>query len=1662
MTILQQPDALSLSMNLKKFIISSDTQISFVLKKGTEEVLSQRYDPDSQGRIEIDMRDVVHAQLAFDFRGSAVRTYEQTNLHAEFTAEIDGQAVNFHTVRGGVDNLADTATNFLTQNWLTWQPTVKPVTYYTPEFLTYYAPVAGVVKLRGYFVGNDGQVTSQKDIELCNVEAGKAYTIPVEYQVVVSLLYPDGKPGYYDVWVENASGERLTYIQRYYADAMRSISEDWVLFENSLGGVDCFRAYGKTNLEADHTHNLAEVDEMSEEYRVDTERKYEKNTGHLSKDEARWLLDFFPSQKKYIYVGSYLRQIVVVESNVTGNLRELPTNYTFTYKYADARPLLNLPRTDVPADMLDITIPEVGNFTIPPRLAEVPRLPLSEGDLFPVQNPYSETWNTTTVGAIADVVGQLLAAAAGTGGGVGHTHKNIDLLNLLSYIQEYLLVNGKKIKAGYADTAGSLAEGKYIRKDQPDETEFLIKFLGGLISDNIQSQDFTTGALGAGFCLKKDDNGDSYLEVDRALFRKTATFIELLIQKLRHVGGQIILSPASMSCAKVEEHDTFYRCYFETTDGDKTIEQEFVTGDQARCQTFNIREGVSENVSNTYYWRLVVGVGDNYIDLSKTDCDAGSTVPQAGDDIVLLGNRTDVTRQAAVILSAYGNDAPYAKMYRGIHSYNMSEAEEFFSASRTELHIIANRILMSTTGKDVETSISDAQLLAAALSKGTMMFTNPTFKNLAGQRYNKMGAYNSAIVQWVTDDSIGNDSGMGVRVTLRNNGRNGFFWNVPGGANYEYLAYFVAKIPIGLTAAHTAQANSELDAHWLTTNKGTGQWKEYACHIKYRSTPQHDQINGEFGRCCYFSFSGTVEYPAEILIRYATVYRLNSYTLYATDSYVRSQFEITNDKIESSVESVSSSTNAYSLNTFLQLNESAMTVKYPDFKRPGYHKWRNGMTFYDSMGYSSWRFITNDQDYVDEHGAIFDQSGKYDGMNDLVWEVTEVLNQLTPGNSRGIVFNVSAKPGKMIVVKIRALLPKGYELSGNAYNIGTIEASQGWLTSKVGTGVYKDYVYYVKYGNDVVEQGKRNNIWIRLYKDGGMNGQTEKWYITWAAVYNLTNATQDDLDGKYEYLRTNIQQTDAKIESTAERISYDLSMLSTAEMLNDDPTFRSSTGGLMTFNGIYGKPELTRVRQSSPNGSGYVLNVQHAAAEYFHVHAGVCWDYPSKQDKKYVFRLTAKIPSGWKLGVHATAIGGGTQGWFEGTDLNGDGQWHDYFYIVQCGNSGKFDPVGRFGIIPESGTAIPADGIEWQLCFAAAYDLTDETFRSETRTSIKQTADEIALTAERVGDAEAQLKVQADEINLKVSKDEYNGKEIKSLINMSPTGIRIQASQLDLIGAITISMLGSGLQATINNIKEKANAAVPVDDFDNMLEDAVVNGKTLIAGGFINTELINVMNLVAHKIEAATGSFYSLTCINESNVGVGKITFNSNGQLTFEGDILHQGTPSGTTRGYRFLTNTVWCRGAFGARYRTTAYIARNISTNIPYIYIYERATLIYNAPLSSGTDSSGNTYYIIPGFMESGAASGMPVDTIAFSLSDNVTYRFKLDLGTHQRVTLVNLNDDDNGRINLYSNGKLVTLAGGCGLSAQKFVTNMMNPVNSNLGAGILFTAGQYDNNWK
>jgi len=200
---------------------------------------------------------------------------------------------------------------------------------------------------------------------------------------------------------------------------------------------------------------------------------------------------------------------------------------------------------------------------------------------------------------------------------------------------------------------------KFHRKDQTDNNPYLQKFLKG-----IELGKFVSGLLGTGGAIQIDGEGCSHAEFDYLTIRKLAIFIELIIQEAKHVGGMLIVSPSGMTISKVEETDTAYRCYFEQTDGDRTISNLFTAGTQARRQTFNL-------TNQAYYWRLVTAVGDDYVDLSKTDCDTGSTIPQAGDELVGLGHRTDKTRQAAIIISAFGTNSPSIMYYQGIDSYSL-------------------------------------------------------------------------------------------------------------------------------------------------------------------------------------------------------------------------------------------------------------------------------------------------------------------------------------------------------------------------------------------------------------------------------------------------------------------------------------------------------------------------------------------------------------------------------------------------------------------------------------------------------------------------------------------------------------------------------------------------------------------------------------------------------------------------------------------------------------------------------------------------------------------------------------------------------------------------------------------------------------------------------
>lgn len=270
----------------------------------------------------------------------------------------------------------------------------------------------------------------------------------------------------------------------------------------------------------------------------------------------------------------------------------------------------------------------------------------------------------------------------------------------------------------------------FLRKDVADSTDFLQTFTKGIISLYIQSAGFSTGMLGSGFTLKIDENGDSYLEVDRGLFRKTATFYELLIQKIKSVGGQIILTPTQMHCIKVVEQTDSYRCYFKNSEDNRTIYNEFVVNDLARCQDFNLKTGAN------YYWRKVIAVGDDYIDLSKTDCDAGSGIPAAGDDIIQIGNSSDVTRQGSIVLSAFGEGSSYIKVYKGINSYNLTGKEKL-TLSPDLVDITADKIKFSTgesvkdyIDKNVITPCGDYVYGTDYLKSSLVTFNNQIYLSL--------------------------------------------------------------------------------------------------------------------------------------------------------------------------------------------------------------------------------------------------------------------------------------------------------------------------------------------------------------------------------------------------------------------------------------------------------------------------------------------------------------------------------------------------------------------------------------------------------------------------------------------------------------------------------------------------------------------------------------------------------------------------------------------------------------------------------------------------------------------------------------------------------------------------------------------------------------------
>lgn len=813
--IVIRPDSISLVGSMKRIVISATKEVTFVLslKESDVPIVQHTYTPNSKGRIEIRLEDIISPLLYFELKDIDT-AYRQEHIAQVFEVSLkDSEAVRsftFTAIRAGVDQLADSAESFLMTNFLTWQPTVKPVTYHTPEFLTYYAMVDAVVKCKIYYTTDllGQELTRDKTIVLANLSKDAAWTIPVQYAIIAGKSKVT--PSFYDVWIEDSAGDCITYVQRYFASDIKSEEEQWILFENSLGGIDTFRAYGNVELNAKHEHKIAEIEDNAEEYRVDTERMFKKNTGHLNKEERQWLLDFFPSLDKYIYINNHIRKIVVTDSDVNYEAKELPSNYNFTFKFADARPYLNLSRGDIPTEMLDVKVPDLGSFTIAPRLVEFKRLSLSGGALFPVQNPYANEWTVTTAAAIIDFIVEVLEKSYSANGGVGHTHTNFSLLQGLSMLEGYLLDNGNKIKAGYADKAGDLAESvdsRFLSKKKADTANGLITFLEGIkmrggtgingdgdaVIKSIQSLFFEKSLKGFGVWL--DDNGRAHGQIDFLHVFGKAIFNTVEIRELSHVGGDIGLSKASGKIIKVVKVEKGWKCYLKTDDGTIFTFNGWKCGDQAKCQTFNLRKGITNNAANRYYWRCVEEVAEKtdteeaYIVLSNVEHffdPMGTDEPREGDTLVLCGhNRTwdlthgitesDTSRMNFTQITTSKEEGGTIEVYRNIQDFKMTLGNAIFHLSSEKLYVNTNSLVWLSGGGEQVANM----LFRGDWYKGVVAYKNEVWYS-KGEGWlsltdNNTDEPTASSPNWQCRIQKGKDGGTGLRVEGFSSPNSGFY-----------------------------------------------------------------------------------------------------------------------------------------------------------------------------------------------------------------------------------------------------------------------------------------------------------------------------------------------------------------------------------------------------------------------------------------------------------------------------------------------------------------------------------------------------------------------------------------------------------------------------------------------------------------------------------------------------------------------------------------------------------------------------------------------------------------------------------------------------------------------------------------------------------------------
>ena len=631
MKIIQQPDILSFAGNVNDFVIE-DVAKSLVFKLSVDGmvIVDEVYVAEG-GEVRVSMKDIVDCFLSISIPRADSDYIIQSLAVKKFKAEIEDSVIEFTVVKGGISNVAESSAVFLKTQWLTLQPQEKRIVMHQPEYLTYYAVVTGSVKMTVYFADGSANET------LLALEAGNLYTVDVSYLKISSKF--ERAVGCYDVWIENESGQRLTYVQRYILSTSNSAANVY-LFENTLGGIDSVVFSGDFTEKIQTEGTVTTVLEESTDSDIDLNFSCEQNTGFIpSIDYARWLRGFFVSKQRY-HVSGALRRIYLRESE-NGFTKNSLNDFTFEFFYSKQTKydVVTRNRDDLP---LLLEFPEVDSIPfLAPRLAEFPIAVVADDLMLPVQYAFENAWRRISIAAITQAVSEGA----------------IDKIDLSSYWKKtelvrdglYLKFLDKYIRAKFADDS-ELWDGKTFPDwfDQALRTTDSPEFVS-ILANYLKSKDFVSGLTG--YKVGVDT------EVETLKVRRFLEVVEYLVNQISLIGDEVILTEGGEIDSVEILENGYYNC---------VLREESVRAGELKVGDICMTDFKLENGFRKIYFEITKVGNDNTIEVYPKD---PAYPPRPLMTFKRVGNFTDETRQNSIRLSSHDQ---IIEMLSGVNSYNVT------------------------------------------------------------------------------------------------------------------------------------------------------------------------------------------------------------------------------------------------------------------------------------------------------------------------------------------------------------------------------------------------------------------------------------------------------------------------------------------------------------------------------------------------------------------------------------------------------------------------------------------------------------------------------------------------------------------------------------------------------------------------------------------------------------------------------------------------------------------------------------------------------------------------------------------------------------------------------------------------------------------------------